>query len=48
MMKRAFLSIGLGLCLGLGWGLALLGAALPARADDHCPRLPMPPKYMQE
>jgi hypothetical protein len=28
--------------------LALLGAALPARADDHGPRVPMPPKYLQE
>ncbi len=42
MMKRAFRSIGLG--LGFGLGLALLGAALPARADDHGPRVPMPAK----
>jgi hypothetical protein len=48
MTKRAFRSIGLGLGWGLSSGLALLGAALPARADDHGPRVPMPPKYLQE
>ena len=48
MTKRAFRSIGLGLGWGLSLGLALLGAALPARADDHGPRVPMPAKYLQE